>query len=118
MTIKEASEKYGITADTLRYYERIGLLPPVPRRENGVRDFDETACGYIEFIKCMRGCGVQIEPLTRYVELTRQENTEAKRLTILYEQKDKLERQLRDLNLTLQKLDYKIKLYEDVLKEK
>ena len=44
MTIGEVSKEYEITADTLRYYERIGLIPPVPRKKNGIRDYDETAC--------------------------------------------------------------------------
>ena len=55
MTIAEVSEKYGLTADTLRYYERVGLLPPVPRTSGGIRDYGEKDCGWIEFIKCMSG---------------------------------------------------------------
>ena len=47
MTIGEVSEKFQITADTLRYYERIGLIPPVPRKKNGIRDFDEQACKWV-----------------------------------------------------------------------
>ena len=60
MTIKEVSEKYNISADTIRYYERIGLLPPIPRKANGIRDFDEVSCNWIEFVKCMRNAGVQL----------------------------------------------------------
>ena len=71
MTIAQASQKYGITADTLRYYERIGLLPPV-RRVNGIRDYSEVDCGWIEFIRCMRDAGVQVEALIEYVALFQQ----------------------------------------------
>ena len=67
MTIGEVSNKYKITTDTLRYYERIGLIPPVPRKKNGIRDYDETACGWVSFIKCMRNAGVQIEALIELV---------------------------------------------------
>ena len=63
MTIAEVSRKYGLSADTLRYYERIGLLPPVPRSKSGIRDYDETSCGWIELMKCMRGAGVRIDAL-------------------------------------------------------
>ena len=49
MTISEVSEKYGLTPDTLRYYERIGLIPPVPRTKSGLRDYDEQSCGWIGF---------------------------------------------------------------------
>ena len=58
MTIAQASQKYGITADTLRYYERIGLLPPVPRNKSGIRDYDEESCRWIELMRCMRKAGV------------------------------------------------------------
>ena len=67
MTIAEVSRKYDISPDTLRYYERIGLIPPVPRSRSGIRDYDEESCGWIELMKCMRGAGVQIEALIEYV---------------------------------------------------
>ena len=60
MTIAEVSRKYEISADTLRYYERIGLIPPVPRTKSGLRDYDEESCGWVELMKCMRAAGVQI----------------------------------------------------------
>ena len=63
MTISEVSRKYNITADTIRYYEKEGLIPAVPRDKNGIRDFDENSCGWIEFIKCMRSAGLEIETL-------------------------------------------------------
>lgn len=69
MTISEVSKKYNITADTLRYYERIGLIPPVPRTKSGLRDYDETSCNWVNFIKCMRSAGLQIEALIEYVKL-------------------------------------------------
>lgn len=69
MTISEVSKKYDITADTLRYYERIGLIPPVPRTKSGLRDYDESSCNWVNFIKCMRSAGLQIEALIEYVKL-------------------------------------------------
>ena len=57
MTIAEVSRQFDITPDTLRYYERIGLIPPVPRTKSGIRDYDQTSCSWIEFIKCMRAAG-------------------------------------------------------------
>ena len=53
MTIAEVSKKYDITADTLRYYERIGLIPAVPRKPNGIRDYDQASCQWVELMKCM-----------------------------------------------------------------
>ena len=55
MTIKEVSEKTGISIDNLRYYERIGLLPEVPRNSSGIRNYDENSLGWIEFIICFKG---------------------------------------------------------------
>lgn len=69
MTIAEVSKKYDITQDTLRYYERIGLLPEVPRTKSGIRDFDEESCKWVEFIKCMRSAGMTIEILLDYMTL-------------------------------------------------
>ena len=71
MTIAEVSKKYEISADTLRYYERIGLIPPVSRSKSGIRDYDENACSWVELMKCMRSAGVQIEALIEYVALFR-----------------------------------------------
>ena len=69
MNISEVSKEYGLSADTLRYYERIGLIPLVPRKKSGLRDYDEEACQWVKFIKCMRGAGLTIETLIEYVKL-------------------------------------------------
>lgn len=63
MNISEAAEKSGLTAVTLRYYERIGLIPPVTRGNGGVRLYKESDLGWIDFIKCMRNAGLSIESL-------------------------------------------------------
>ena len=118
MTIKEVSKKYGISTDTLRYYERIGLFPRIKRTESGIRNFDEEACEWIAFIKCMRDCGVQIAPLTQYVALSFEAGTERQRLDILKEQHARLIRQRDELDATLARLDKKIQNYETVLKKK
>ena len=112
MTIGEVSEKYEMTTDTLRYYERIGLIPPVPRKKNGIRDYDETACGWVSFIKCMRSAGVQIEALIEYVALLQRNTGIERRKQILIEQRDRLQKQAEHLRTTIERLDYKIDNYE------
>ena len=72
MKIAEVSEQYGISSDTLRYYERIGLLPSVNRNDSGIRDFNELDLRRVEFIKCMRSAGLPIEVLIEYVSLVQQ----------------------------------------------
>ena len=118
MTIKEVSEKYDLSADTIRYYERIGLIPHVPRKENGIRDFDEAACGWVEFSKCMRSAGVQVEALIEYVDLFFKEGTEEARKDILVEQRARLQEQYEQLKATMERLDYKIAHYEEIMDKK
>ena len=118
MTITEVSRRYGLSADTLRYYERIGLLPPVPRTAGGIRDYYETSCQWIELMKCMRKAGVQIEALIEYVTLFRQgENTADARKAILVEQREQLMERMEDMQTSLNLLNQKIENYEHILKE-
>lgn len=112
MTIGEVSEKFDITTDTLRYYERIGLIPPVPRRNNGIRDYDEEACRWVSFVKCMRSAGVQIEALIEYVSLMQANTGLERRKNILIEQRARLQKQAEHLKSTIERLDYKIENYE------
>lgn len=119
MTISEVSKKYNITADTIRYYEKEGLIPTVPRNKNGIRDFDENSCGWIEFIKCMRSAGLEIETLKRYVSLFRQgTKTVKERKILLEEQREKLLKKQEDIKATLDRLNYKIEKYEELEKGK
>ena len=69
MTIKEVSEKYQITQDTLRYYERIGMIPAVPRTSGGIRNYGEADLGWIELALCMRNAGLPVESMIEYVHL-------------------------------------------------
>ena len=119
MTISEVSRKYNITADTIRYYEKEGLIPAVPRDKNGIRDFDENSCGWIEFIKCMRSAGLEIETLKRYVNLFRQGTATVKeRKILLIEQREKLLKKQENIKATLDRLNYKIEKYEEIEKGK
>ena len=116
MTIAEVSRRFDISPDTLRYYERIGLLPPVPRTKSGIRDYDEASCGWIELMKCMRAAGVQIEALIQYVELYQKgDETLDARKALLIEQREQLTSRMTDMQHSLDRLNYKISLYEQGL---
>lgn len=116
MTITEVSKKYDITPDTLRYYERIGLIPPVPRTKGGIRNYDEESCRWIELMKCMRRAGVQIEALIEYVALFKQgDETLDARKAILIEQRSQLVDRMEDMQASLERLNEKIRLYESGL---
>ena len=113
MTIAEVSRKYDISADTLRYYERIGLIPPVPRTRGGLRDYGEESCGWIQLMKCMRAAGVQIEALIEYVDLFQQgDATLAARKALLVEQRDQLVSRMAEMQASLDLLNQKIDRYE------
>jgi DNA-binding transcriptional MerR regulator len=113
MTIKEVSEKFGISQDTLRYYERVGLIPPVTRTTNGNRDYQESDLGWVENAVCMRNAGVPIEALIEYVKLYQMGDTtfEARR-QLLQEQYDVLQEQKEQIEATMKRLAYKVSRYE------
>ena len=118
MRIAEVSRKFGISADTLRYYERIGLLPHVHRNESGVRDYDEQDLARVKFVKCMRGANVSIEALIEYMQLFEEgDSTLAARKAILEEQRDAVRERMAEMQAGLDHLDYKIAHYEDLIVE-
>lgn len=114
MTITEVSKKYQLTHDTLRYYERIGLIPPVNRNKSGIRDYTEENCKWVNFIKCMRGAGLSIETLVEYVTMFQQGNITIKaRKELLIEQRNQLANKIHEMQQTLDRLDEKIEGYEE-----
>ena len=113
MKIAEVSEKYGISSDTLRYYERIGLVPPVNRNGGGIRDYNELDLRRVEFVKCMRSAGLPVEVLIEYIGLVQQgDKTIEARKEILTEQRELLVARMEQMQKTLDILDHKIEVYE------
>jgi MerR family transcriptional regulator, aldehyde-responsive regulator len=112
MKIHEVSEKYNITADTLRYYERIGLIPFVSRNKSGIRDYSEADCGWVQFVKCMRNAGLSVESLIEYVRLSQEgDSTRKARKEILLEERQKLVNRMSAMEDTLARLNWKIDNY-------
>jgi MerR family transcriptional regulator, aldehyde-responsive regulator len=119
MKIAEVSEHTGISSDTLRYYERIGLIWPVNRNSSGIRDYTDLDLRRVEFIKCMRNAGLPIEVLIEYVALVQQgDHTIESRKEILREQRELLATRMREMQKTLDILDHKIEVYENALLKK
>ena len=113
MKIAEVSQQYGISSDTLRYYERIGLIPPVTRNESGIRDYNELDVRRVEFVKCMRSAGLPIEVLIEYIGLVQQgDQTIEARKDILVEQRELLIARMEQMQKTLDILNHKIEMYE------
>ena len=114
MNIAEVSKQYGLTADTLRYYERIGLLPAVARNKSGNRDYSEVDCERIEFIKCMREAGLSIEVLTKYMHLFLEGDSTLKESEeLLIAERDRLRARLEHMQSTLERLNRKIIAYQN-----
>ena len=114
MKIAEVSEKYGLSVDTLRYYERVGLIPPVHRNGGGIRDYNELDLRRVDFIKCMRSAGLPVEVLIEYIALVqRGDKTIEARREILVEQRELLVARMKEMQKTLDVLDHKIEVYEN-----
>lgn len=117
LTIKEVSEKYGIPSETLRYYERVGIIPPVTRTSGGIRDYSDEDMAWVENAKCMRAAGLPIEALIEYLKLFREgDSTFQARLDLLSEQREILLERQKQLNETISRLNYKISKYESAVK--
>ena len=116
MKIAEVSKRYGVSTDTLRYYERIGLLRHVPRNKSGIRDYDAASCNAVEFVKCMRDAGMSIESLVDYMELIEQgDETTAARKELLSQQSEAIRARIADLERALERLEYKIENYDEIM---
>lgn len=117
MTIKEVSEKYNITQDTLRYYERVGMIPPVTRTAGGIRNYTEEDIRWVELAKCMRSAGLPVDAMIKYVRLFREgDTTIPDRLRLLISQREALLEQRRHIDDTLNRLNFKIERYENAVR--
>lgn len=117
MTITQVSQAYGISQETLRYYERVGAIPPVTRTQGGTRDYQQADLGWVELAVCMRGAGLPIEVLVEYKRLYLQgDETIPARLELLENQMEALKKQEAQLKETMARLSYKIGRYRDAVK--
>lgn len=116
MTIKEVSEKFGVTADTLRYYERVGAIPPVTRTKSGIRDYQEDDLGWVKNAVCLRDAGVPVEMLIEYVRMTEAgDQTYTSRRDLLAEAREEVLAARKKYDVALAKLNYKIAMFEHAI---
>lgn len=116
MTIKEVAKKTGVSADTLRYYERIGLLPAVPRKPNGIRDYDEFFIDWIAFIQDLKSVGMSLEAILDYISLAKLgEVSRKERKQLLVEVQHILLNKIKVLHTMVEKNNYHLEHYDDVL---
>src|ERR1043166_1711301 len=119
LTIQEVSEATGLSAHTLRYYERIGMIHPIEREENTRRLYTEEDLGWIDFLLKLRATGMSIKDMQKYAELQRQGDvTLPERVEMLKSLRDKVEAHMEELNEHLKLIYYKIEIYQQIVAEK
>lgn len=116
MTIREIAAKTNMSTDTLRYYERIGLLPPVPRNAAGIRNYDEYFVNFINFIKKLKASEMSLEHIIDYIRLAEMgDATIQERKKLLAEARETLLDKINSLQLVAELADYQLRNYENLL---
>lgn len=116
MTIREIAAKTNMSTDTLRYYERIGLLPPVSRNAAGIRNYDEYFVNFINFIKKLKASGMSLEHIIDYIRLAEMgDATIQERKKLLAEAREMLLDKINSLQLVAELADYQLRNYENLL---
>lgn len=118
MNIKQAAEMFGLSADALRYYEKVGVIPPVTRNEVGYRDYQTNDLNWIYLAKHMREAGLSVDLLTefcRLAQLKEVEPVEEAQKEILAKQLATLDEKLEKMQETRELLQYKLDTYDEHL---
>lgn len=117
-TIQEAAEETAVNPHTLRYYERIGLLPKIGRGSNGHRQYSELDLGWATWLKHLRNSGMTIQEMRRFVDLTNAgSETIPARCDILTQHRQALKQRIAELEAALTRLDQKLDYYQQTEKE-
>lgn len=115
MNIKQAADMFGLTVDTLRYYERVGVIPPVHRNESGYRDYKTSDLNWVYLVKNLRNAGLSVESLIEFAtlaQLRETENVEAAQKQVLVDQLKELDEKLAEMKKVRELLVYKIVSYD------
>jgi DNA-binding transcriptional MerR regulator len=119
LTIQDVAEATGLSAHTLRYYERVGLIHPIGREENTRRSYTADDIGWIEFLMKLRATGMSIKDMQLYAELQRQgDETLPERVEMLKSLRGSVEARIDELNEHLKLVRYKIEIYSQIIEEK
>lgn len=113
-TIGQAAKKMGLTAHTLRYYDKEGLLPFVAKSSSGLRIFSDSDIEWLVMIECLKGTGMTLKDIKQYIDWYNEgDSTIKQRLEMFKRQKIKLEEQMAQLQKHLEKITFKIAYYTD-----
>lgn len=115
-SIGQVAKKTGLSAHTLRYYEKEGLLPFIRKNNGSVRIFSDNDLGWLEMIDCLKATGMPLKDIKQYIDWFRQgDSTLKNRLEMFQNQKIKIEEQMAELKKHMKKITYKIKFYEQAV---
>jgi DNA-binding transcriptional MerR regulator len=118
LSIADAARASGVSAYTLRYYERAGLIDDVGRADSGHRRYSDGDLAWIQTLQCLRATGMPIRTIRRYAELVRAgDGSEVERLALLQEHRHAVRSELAEVRRHLAFIDRKISIYEDALDE-
>jgi DNA-binding transcriptional MerR regulator len=116
LTITEVAEQTGLSPDTLRYYEKAGLISPIGRSAGGQRRYAAADLAWIEFLLRLRDTGMPIADMQQFADLRRQgDTTVAERLALLRDHRARLADRIRQMQASGRALDDKIDHYESLL---
>lgn len=112
-TVGEMAKLLGVTASTLRYYDKEGLLPFVERSSGGIRMFRESDIEWLRVIECMKKAGMSIKDIRQYIELAlKSDDTIELRLMMFRRQKEVLQQKMAEMQHTMAMVEYKCWYYE------
>lgn len=115
LTIKQAAAHCGVSEHTLRYYERVGLLSPIGRQENGHRLYQERDLAWISFLLKLRATGMPLAQIHHYAELLRAgAHTAGERMALLAAHQAQVESQVAELNAALEVIRHKVQHYREL----
>ena len=113
ITIQEVAEKYDLSKDTLRYYEKEGLVGQIRKNKSGSREYQEADLERIEFVKCMRSAGLSIAVLKEYLRLYGEgDHTKEARIKLLEHEREVLKEKIDCMEQAYERLEYKIHYYK------
>lgn len=116
-SIGEAAKLINVTAHTLRFYDKLGLLPNLRKNSVGLRRFTEEDVHWLFILQCLKETGLQLKDIKKYIDLAQKgEETLQERLEMFQQQKVRIERQIANLQRNIEKIDFKVRYYEEALK--
>ena len=113
-SIQEVSKKTGLSAHTLRYYEKEGLLSPVDRSPGGFRQYSEEDLEALGLICCLKNTGMSLQEITRFVQLTREgDRTLKERVALLQEHRENVITRMNEMQKYLDKVTWKLNFFTE-----